>query len=198
MKSAGTLDQSIWTWSYTENWSAAGLGLIVPHPRYTARQFVLQPACDVAAQYRDPRFGWTLQQLADHLNEGLPSIALVGGDVQIRTEILAGLGEPASQMEMIPKTIGRPWVSGYLPNLPDLTSETTKSNDIPRLIARIQRTTPQTRWPAPHQLWPASWQWPEYRLEVDDVEWAIREVAAALHSMRCPVAPISKDGDWWT
>ena len=37
-----------------------GTGLIVPHPRYTAREFVLEPACDVAAHYRDPRFGWTL------------------------------------------------------------------------------------------------------------------------------------------
>lgn len=47
-----------------------GTGLVVPHPRYTARQFVLQPAGDVASHYRDPRFGWTLSRLAAHLNAG--------------------------------------------------------------------------------------------------------------------------------
>ena len=43
--------------------------LIVPHPRYTARQFVLKPACDVAADYRDPRFGWDLRTLSQHSND---------------------------------------------------------------------------------------------------------------------------------
>ncbi len=64
-----------------------GSGLIVPHPRYTARQFVLQPACDVAAHFRDPRFGWSLRRLADHVSAGLPSLALVGGELQTRQEI---------------------------------------------------------------------------------------------------------------
>jgi 2-amino-4-hydroxy-6-hydroxymethyldihydropteridine diphosphokinase len=64
-----------------------GSGLTVPHPRYTARQFVLQPACDVAADLRDPRFGWTLQRLTDHLSAGVPSLALVGGDWRIRQQI---------------------------------------------------------------------------------------------------------------
>lgn len=44
--------------------------LLVPHPRYTARAFVLQPALDVAAEFVDPRFGWSLQQLARHLSRG--------------------------------------------------------------------------------------------------------------------------------
>ncbi len=70
-----------------------GTGLIVPHPRYTARQFVLQPACDVAPHYRDPRFGWTLQRLAQHLSDGVPSLALVGGDVTTRNELCRRLGD---------------------------------------------------------------------------------------------------------
>lgn len=211
-------------------------GLIVPHPRYTARQFVLQPACDVAAHYRDPRFGWTLKRLADHLSQGLPSLALVGGDAQIRRDLLDRLSKnrplldhlgkqseieflferpapnptavignaPASlhrdkspQSQTIPAEISRPWVSSFLPKLPDLTSLETNSNHIPRLVARIERTTPETCWPAPHQMWPAGWQWPEYRLEVDDIDWAVGEIQSALDSMRCPVVPVTEDGRWW-
>ena len=67
---AGTRDRSTWMLSCMAIWSEARSSLIVPHPRYTARQFVLQPACDVAAHYRDPRFGWTLERLARHLREG--------------------------------------------------------------------------------------------------------------------------------
>jgi 2-amino-4-hydroxy-6-hydroxymethyldihydropteridine diphosphokinase len=204
-------------------------GLIVPHPRYTARQFVLLPACDVAAHYRDPRFGWDLQRLSRHLREGLPSMSLIGGDEQIRRELLMGLQEKhgieiISEQPIraklpvianapqalgrgdwsqhpgnpeIPPSIKRPWVAGFLPILPDLTSDQTESPAIPRLVARIQRTTPRARWPAPHQMWPAGWQWPEYRLEVDDITWAVDEIASALDAMRCPLTPVTDDGNWW-
>lgn len=206
-----------------------GTGLIVPHPRYAARQFVLQPACDVASHFRDPRFGWTLGRLTEHVSEGLPSISLVGGDEEIRRELLVRLADqyaievlferpmpepmpvignaPASirrgdssqgsDHQQISRAISHPWVSGFLPNLPSLTSDQTRSPNVPRLIARIERTTVETRWPAPHQLWPALWRWPEYRLEVDDIDWAVDEIASALTSMRCPVEPVSDDGRWF-
>ncbi len=203
-----------------------GTGLIVPHPRYTARRFVLLPACDVASHYRDPRFGWTLRQLSEHLGQGLPSLALVGGDQRIRRELLVRLGDthgietffeqpipapspvagnvpaagrwsPASRRQQVPETVSHPWVSAFLPKLPELTIDPRNSNSIPRLVARIQHTTPATGWPAPHQIWPTGWHWPEYRLEVDDIDWAVGEIASALRSMRCPVHPITSDGNWW-
>lgn len=211
-----------------------GTGLIVPHPRYTARQFVLQPACDVAAHYRDPRFGWTLQRLAQHLTAGSASLALVGGDQSTRRELcqrltdehqvrtfaegpivesmgvvgnapapmrplgdatLAGSARYAG--EPIEASDNEPWVSAYLPSLPPLDSEQTNSPTVPRLVARIQHTTTETQWPAPHQMWPAGWRWPEYRLEVSDMDWAVSEVASALDSMRCEVNPVTDDGNWW-
>lgn len=237
-----------------------GTGLIVPHPRYTARQFVLQPACDVAAHYRDPRFGWTLERLAKHIDQGTPSLALVGGDQAIREELCVRLatqfgitifaarpfpermkvvgnaparvsharptlGEVGSSDPSVgPATVtGRklgskfqgpeagqidsdicgvkaergPWVSAFLPPLPRLTSPETDSVSVPRLVVRMQSTTDQTRWPAPHQMWPAGWRWPEYRLEIDDLDWAVSELASALSSMRCPVEPVTADGAWW-
>lgn len=202
-----------------------GTGLIVPHPRYTARQFVLQPACDVAAHYRDPRFGWSLRQLTDHLNHGQPSLALVGGDAQVRGEILRRLTRSpeietfiedpapqptplignapaslhrgaASEQQTVPRSIAKPWVSGFLPKLPPFPNARTESSDIPRLVCRIERARPETNWPAPHRIWPAGWQWPEYRLKVDDLDWAVGEIESALRSMRCPVKPVTENGDW--
>lgn len=204
-------------------------GLIVPHPRYTARQFVLQPACDVAPHFRDPRFGWTLKRLASHLSEGVPSLALVGGDQStretlcrrlesehgIRTFAARPLSDSMAVVGNAPASGGaffaeqnlsdqpiqsdgvEPWVSGFVPPLPPLDSGQTSLATVPRLVARIQRATPETCWPAPHQMWPSGWRWPEYRLEVDDLDWAVSEVASALDSMRCPVRPTTETGDWW-
>ena len=204
-----------------------GNGLIVPHPRYTARQFILVPACDVAAHYRDPRFGWTLKKLTEHLSATVPSMSLVGDDVQTRNQILEELTQrfgvktfrahpPEESMKILAnapasaavKTSSRPrgetisetdlpWVSGYVPTLPVLDSDQTRDANVPRLVARIQRATDSSRWPAPHQMWPASWNWPEYRLEIDDIAWAVSEIASALQSMRCPLSPVTDDGHWW-
>ncbi len=216
-----------------------GRGLIVPHPRYTARQFVLQPACDVAAEYRDPRFGWTLRQLTDHLSAGAPSLALIGGDLATRLKLCERLAtehgirvfadrdlpEPMSVLGNVPaggvpfitsgdvqgSSIGlrrlvpdaihaandAPWVSAFVPPLPPLDSPLTGAVDVPRLVARLQWSTAETRWPAPHQMWPTTWQWPEYRLEIDDLDWTVGEIVSALDSMRCEVRPVTESGDWY-
>jgi len=229
-----------------------GTGLIVPHPRYTARQFVLQPACDVAAHYRDPRFGWTLKRLTEHIGQGVPSLALVGGDLVIREELCRRLksqfgiqtfaakpfpepmrvvgnapvprnanampdfrssdsdaserlprqdpamsGEIRSEEGESVNAAGKPWVSAFIPTLPSLEGKETASPNVPRLVARMQSTNDQTRWPAPHQMWPSGWCWPEYRLEIDDLDWAVSELASALSSMRCPVEAVTSDGNWW-
>ena len=215
-----------------------GSDLTVPHPRYTARQFVLKPACDVAAHFRDPRFNWTLEQLAQHLAAGVPSLALEGGDQQtrellcrrlsdefgIRTFAGQPMGEPMTVVANAPAPrtepahrvaapvlppSNEPWISSFVPSLPAAPKATAMASQpadsvswsadpAPRLIARMQRATPATRWPAPHQIWPkCGWNWPEYRLEIDDLDWAVRELASALDSMACPVEPITADGDWW-
>ncbi len=225
-----------------------GTGLIVPHPRYTARQFVLQPACDVAANYRDPRFGWTLSELTEHLSHATPSMALVGGSESMRLELCDRLSRdhqiqtiieqsdtlPCSASQQTPpprvhfdadsredqnnpqanenigrKTLsGRPWISAFVPELPiaakgaqngaeRVSQGQSYGDEFPRLIGRLQSTSVETRWPAPHQMWPSGWNWPEYRLEIDDMDWAVSELVSALDSMQCPVKPITLDGNWW-
>lgn len=245
--------------------------LTVPHPRYTARRFVLQPACDVAADYRDPRFGWTLARLNRHLELGSPSLALAGADAATRAELCRRLRvdhqiltfdadplpQPMAVIANVPAGIpvlppesplgpqlspsldsplaappsrastqdglgdDAPWVAaaaGPLPppevGLPEgaaaglaaAAGQAPRGQDesreyadrrVPRLIARMQWTRPQDRWPAPHMIWPATSRWPEYRLEVDDLDWAAKEVVSALASMRCPLRAITTDGRWW-
>ncbi|KAA5546956.1 2-amino-4-hydroxy-6-hydroxymethyldihydropteridine diphosphokinase [Roseiconus nitratireducens] len=228
-------------------------GLVVPHPRYTARQFVLKPACDVAGHFRDPRFGWSLSELASHLSAGVPSLALVSGSQQLRRLLCTRLsrehgiltyvaaqdsrqvttaatfpGRPSPVTSTVPPgfasglpaaeevadtahcrpvTDGQipppsgPWVSDFLPSLPtglhppDLPAP--QQARVPRLIARIQGGPDHSGWPATHQMWPGGWRWPEYRLEIDDLDWAVSELASALDSMRCTAEPITDDGHWW-
>ncbi|TWU43441.1 2-amino-4-hydroxy-6-hydroxymethyldihydropteridine pyrophosphokinase [Novipirellula aureliae] len=180
--------------------------LIVPHPRYTARQFVLQPACDVAEHYCDPRFGWTIGQLARHLSAGHPSISLVGSDHATRRLLCKRLAvEHGIPTFGVSDKIDGPrtppsgsWVSESPPPLPEnRTIESTSDGSLPRLIARVSRTTAKTRWPAPHLIWPSTTRWPEYRLEIDDLDWAVKELSSAIDSMRCPVRPVSSDGLWY-
>lgn len=260
-------------------------GLIIPHPRYTARQFVLQPACEVAPDYRDPRFGWSLQTLTAHLQQGVPSIALVGGSASIRNRICHRLqsehdlptfldcqtkgqspitpnqpepqsgptraggeenkdarerspssGSPSSGISAsgIPSSgisasgiescsggrdpvvdvdlVGASrWVSAFVPKLPEQQSGESRENHVPRLIARIRmsqtegessRTEGESSRTEGELIGPPRGlsigrSWPEYQLEVDDLEWAVSELISALDSMRCPVRPISDDIDWW-
>ncbi|MEO9594989.1 2-amino-4-hydroxy-6-hydroxymethyldihydropteridine diphosphokinase [Rhodopirellula bahusiensis] len=181
--------------------------LVVPHPRYTARRFVLEPACDVAADFCDPRFGWTIQDLRDHIAADVPSIALVGGDAKLRQVICQRLSSEHGISVIDPDQPDaakglEQWIAAEPPSA--LRDSKTIREDIspssqclPRLLARIQHTTEEDRWPAPHQIWPAGWKWPEYRLEVDDLDWAIGELASAIDSMRCEIHPITEDGHWW-
>ncbi|WP_164102046.1 2-amino-4-hydroxy-6-hydroxymethyldihydropteridine diphosphokinase [Candidatus Laterigemmans baculatus] len=177
--------------------------LLVPHPRYTARRFVLIPAAEVAGEWRDPRFGWTISELADHVSAGVPSIALVGGERQLRDELCHDLTRRFSILtftdarEAITLDRPRPWVSSFTPPLPAKDSPQARAVETPRLVAHLQWTTPESRWPATHQIWQSGREWPEYRLEVDSPEWAVSELASALDSLGCPLHCVTEDGRWY-
>jgi 2-amino-4-hydroxy-6-hydroxymethyldihydropteridine diphosphokinase len=55
------LDCDIVLWSGGV-WASGGLtgGLAIPHPAFAARDFVLTPACAIAADWRDPKRGLSL------------------------------------------------------------------------------------------------------------------------------------------
>jgi 2-amino-4-hydroxy-6-hydroxymethyldihydropteridine diphosphokinase len=64
------LDLDIVLWSQGA-W--AGDGLIVPHPEYRRRRFVLEPLAEVAPTWRDPITGATVRQLLFRLERQLPA-----------------------------------------------------------------------------------------------------------------------------
>lgn len=207
-----------------------GANLIVPHPRYTARMFVLLPACDVVPHWRDPRFGWSLQRLTQHLQAASPSLALVGGSAQTRNWLCQQTAErlgirwvaarnpelsigsagnvaldgriyhqqPAASHSRLKVPADQPWIAAEAPPLPR-HDDTAACNDfcVPRLLVRLQETSPGKRWPAPHQMWPTGGGWPEYRLEISDPQWAVSELVSAFDSLQCSIQPVTPDGNWY-
>ena len=65
---ARVLDLDIVLWS---GGAYAAPGLIVPHPQFRLRSFVLQPASAIAPDWRDPISGLTLRQLNFRLTKRL-------------------------------------------------------------------------------------------------------------------------------
>ena len=61
------LDLDIILWS---EGSWAGPGLIVPHPEYRRRAFVLEPLAEIAAGWRDPLTGLDVRHLLARLRRG--------------------------------------------------------------------------------------------------------------------------------
>jgi 2-amino-4-hydroxy-6-hydroxymethyldihydropteridine diphosphokinase len=61
------------------------LGL--PHPRMSFRQFVLEPAVEIAPQFLHPTIGWTLERLLQHLDAGADRVAIVSRDPQDRLQL---------------------------------------------------------------------------------------------------------------
>ncbi len=66
---ARVLDCDIIAWS---GGSWAGPGLIVPHPLFRDRGFVLAPAVQIAPRWRDPLTGLSLRQLHARLTRPRP------------------------------------------------------------------------------------------------------------------------------
>jgi 2-amino-4-hydroxy-6-hydroxymethyldihydropteridine diphosphokinase len=64
------LDLDIILWS---EGAWAGDGLVVPHPEFRRRRFVLEPLAEVAPEWRDPISGATVRQLLFRLTRRHPS-----------------------------------------------------------------------------------------------------------------------------
>lgn len=68
---ARPLDLDIILWS-GGLWESAAPDLAIPHPAFRQRGFVLAPAVEIAADWRDPLSGLTVRQLFHRLNRPKP------------------------------------------------------------------------------------------------------------------------------
>lgn len=65
--------------------------LVLPHPRMAFRKFVVEPAAEIAPDWRHPAIGWTLLQLRDHLRFAVPYVAVTGRPGVGKTALAAQL-----------------------------------------------------------------------------------------------------------
>lgn len=74
--------------------------LKIPHPRMAMRRFILVPSLDVAAQWRDPVTGMSIQELADNLDRGAASLVLIA--------------DPSCELDNLLDQVARQAVASYV------------------------------------------------------------------------------------
>lgn len=60
-------------------------GLVVPHPRWKERSFVLAPLCEVVPTWRDPVSGETVEDIWSRLRGDLPEAHVVAAPSALRS-----------------------------------------------------------------------------------------------------------------
>jgi 2-amino-4-hydroxy-6-hydroxymethyldihydropteridine diphosphokinase len=82
--------------------------LILPHPRMILRRFVLEPACEIAADLTHPQTKWLLRQHLDHLNHSAKYICVAGATTAQRMAALEQLQSDVDKQpySILPKFLG--------------------------------------------------------------------------------------------
>ena len=89
--------------------------LAVPHPRMAFRRFVIEPAAEIAPDWRHPAIGWTLAELRDHLRAAQTYVAITGPP---------GTGKTGLALEAAREVMGRVLIDpGQSPAGPTLAAE---------------------------------------------------------------------------
>lgn len=71
--------------------------LAVPHPRFAYRRFALEPAAEIAGDWRHPVIDWTIGQLAEHARSAPLYVSLRGLD----SPLLARLADQLASRERL-------------------------------------------------------------------------------------------------
>jgi len=82
--------------------------LRVPHPRMSFRPFVLEPAVQIAGDWRHPEGSQTLAQLLDQLQHGADALLLLGDDGAARRWIVDDRGITIRVVEDASELAARP------------------------------------------------------------------------------------------
>ncbi len=183
--------------------------LKVPHPRMCMRRFILVPALDVAAGWKDPVSGWTIDQLAANVRSGAGNFLLLADPESHASGLLAEVARRTGaiwQTSSFPPVAIDPsqrWLSLIERPVASANSDwrtwATEPIAAPKLlIVLAPLTTVDAAWEDVHlplaqglNLCPGEMprlpHGPRYLLATSDSDWAIQEMIAAIEAMDCPV-----------
>ncbi|MEM8735016.1 MAG: 2-amino-4-hydroxy-6-hydroxymethyldihydropteridine diphosphokinase [Planctomycetota bacterium] len=188
----------------------------VPHPRMCMRRFILEPACDVAADWLDPVSGMTIRSLTSRLrgqpgcihlyhHRSVPGVRIATSVAEVSgAKVTSASGAEAGPLrgaarELRLQQADSDEVSGLL---------ATDANITNGLVVYLPQPVGEKlgAWEDIHrdaavalQMQAADeqvldrWLGPRYLLASDDESWAIHEINAAFEAMDCPIEPIAVD-----
>lgn len=177
--------------------------LKVPHPRMCMRSFVLVPATEIAADMVDPVTGWTLQKLRNHI-EGPAQrpLSIVCNTQPLQQRIASAMETTAADLPLLADRI-------LHCSAPRALVDSLTGTDATLSVVCVETPDPETiQWEDYSAPWAAAMGLsssenasphggssyaplcgPRYLLPANDVPWALHELSAAFHAMRCPIHP---------
>jgi 2-amino-4-hydroxy-6-hydroxymethyldihydropteridine diphosphokinase len=155
--------------------------LTVPHPRMSFRRFVLEPAVEIAGDWVHPTIGWTLAELAHHLDTGADCLAIVSPDDVARRELTERMIERADFVPTDKPLEDAKWPASWTTWLEPSAASADSSNRSPKLSILLDPLGEcDAAWDA---IARASGRGPTLRIAAASRELVAEEVFAAISSV---------------
>lgn len=180
--------------------------LKIPHPRMCMRVFVLEPACEIAADAVDPVTGWTIAHLRAYLAPDPKRTAMVLCNTSDLVHRLRTALVPSASLQNSEATRdSSPLRFVHCPDpLAIRTHLQTVSTEL--VMAAVSTPDPETiQWEDYSRPWAvaleltdapktldgssAAIHGPRYLFPANDGDWAVHEIQSALAAMSCEIHP---------
>ncbi|MEM7476427.1 MAG: 2-amino-4-hydroxy-6-hydroxymethyldihydropteridine diphosphokinase [Planctomycetota bacterium] len=190
--------------------------LKIPHPRMCMRRFILSPAGDVAAQWRDPVSGLSIADLSQRLQR--PAKLLVtASSPEAANSLMIEVARQANATWTSPESLfsekasrslalhSKPWnqlmeteleilCGASLPTLlVTLANDSQSSGKKDGACEdRFRQIAAELNLLESDSVARVRFAGPRYMLEAENCDWAIHELVSAFDAMDCPVESVEK------